>query len=74
MLAVSVETLSRLKSLGQLVMGLRIVWDDGGSIRFRHAFIRGMLAVLEIYLLPGLVHFRHNRQYAVECMALTGSH
>lgn len=56
-LPVSVETLSRGKSLGRLVMGLRIVRDDGGSIRFRHAFIRGMLAVLEIYLLAGSLAF-----------------
>lgn len=54
---VTVETLTRGKSLGRLVMGLRIVRDDGGAIRFRHAFIRGMLAVLEIYLLVGSLAF-----------------
>jgi uncharacterized RDD family membrane protein YckC len=54
---VTVETLTRGKSLGRLVMGLRIVRDDGGSIRFRHAFIRGMLAVLETYLLFGSLAF-----------------
>ena len=54
---VTVETVTRGKSLGRLVMGLRIVRDDGGSIRFRHAFIRGMLAVLEIYLLVGSLAF-----------------
>lgn len=56
-LPVSVETLTRGKSLGRLVMGLRIVRDDGGSIRFRHAFIRGMVAVLEIYMLAGSLAF-----------------
>ncbi len=56
-LPVTVETLTRGKSLGRLVMGLRIVRDDGGSIRFRHAFIRGMVAVLEIYLLGGALAF-----------------
>lgn len=56
-LPVTVETVTRGKSLGRLVMGLRIVRDDGGSIRFRHAFIRGMLAVLEIYFLLGSLAF-----------------
>lgn len=50
---ITVETLSRGKSLGKLVMGLRIVRDDGGSIRFRHALVRALLAVLEIYMLLG---------------------
>lgn len=60
-----VETLSRGKSLGRLVMGLRIVRDDGGSIRFRHAFIRAMLALLEVLALFGslalLVSFANER-------------
>lgn len=54
---VTVETLSRGKSLGRLAMGLRIVRDDGGAVRFRHAFIRGMAAVLEIYLTAGSLAF-----------------
>lgn len=52
-LPVTVETLTRGKSLGKLVMGLRIVRDDGGAIRFRHALIRALVAVLEIYMLAG---------------------
>ncbi|WP_323960842.1 RDD family protein [Arthrobacter sp. JZ12] len=54
---VTVETVTRGKSLGRLVMGLRIVRDDGGSIRFRHAFMRGMVGVLEIYFLLGSLAF-----------------
>ncbi|WP_104117859.1 RDD family protein [Arthrobacter sp. B1805] len=54
---VTVETVTRGKSLGRLVMGLRIVRDDGGAIRFRHAFIRGMVAILEIYMLGGSLAF-----------------
>lgn len=50
---VTVETLTRGKSLGKLAMGLRVVRDDGGSIRFRHALIRALLAVLEIYMMLG---------------------
>ena len=52
---ITVETLSRGKSLGKLALGLRIVRDDGGSIRFRHAMIRALLAVLEIYMTLGSV-------------------
>ena len=37
-----VESLSRGRSLGKLVMGLRVVRDDGGSIRFRHALVRAL--------------------------------
>ena len=54
---VTVETLTRGKSLGRLVMGLRIVRDDGGAVRFRQAFTRGILAVLEIYMLAGSLAF-----------------
>jgi len=44
-----VETLTRGRSLGKWLAGLRVVRDDGGPIRARHALIRGLLAVLEIY-------------------------
>lgn len=50
---VTVETLTRGRSLGKLATGLRIVRDDGGSIRFRHALIRGLIGFLEIYLTFG---------------------
>ena len=46
---VAVETLSRGRSLGKLAAGLRIVRDDGGAIRFRHALIRGLIGFVEIY-------------------------
>jgi uncharacterized RDD family membrane protein YckC len=45
----TVELLSRGRSLGRLAVGARIVRDDGGAIGFRHAFIRSLIAVLEIY-------------------------
>ena len=56
-LPATVETLTRGKSLGRLAMGLRIVRDDGGSVRFRHAIIRAVTAVLEIYALFGAPAF-----------------
>lgn len=39
---VTVETLTRGKSLGKAALGLRVVRDDGGPIRFRHALVRGL--------------------------------
>ncbi|MCL3862678.1 RDD family protein [Actinotalea sp. K2] len=51
----TVETLTRGRSLGKLVMGLRIVRDDGGPVRFRHAFIRAMTGVGELWLSIGSI-------------------
>ncbi|MBO9578436.1 MAG: RDD family protein [Microbacteriaceae bacterium] len=48
-----VETLSRGKSLGRLALGVRIVRDDGGAITFRHAFIRALVGVLELFMTVG---------------------
>lgn len=39
---VTAETLSRGRTLGKAAMGLRVVRDDGGPIRFRHALVRGL--------------------------------
>lgn len=50
---VGLETLTRGRSLGKLATGLRVVRDDGGAIRFRHAVIRGLTGFLEIYLTFG---------------------
>lgn len=49
----AVETLSQGKSLGKLAVGARVVRDDGGSIGFRHAFIRALVGVFEIFLTFG---------------------
>lgn len=48
-----VETVTGGRSLGKLVVGARIVRDDGGSTQLRHAFIRALLGVIEIYLTFG---------------------
>lgn len=50
---VGLETLSRGLSVGKLAAGLRVVRDDGGAIRFRHALIRGLAGFLEVYLTFG---------------------
>jgi uncharacterized RDD family membrane protein YckC len=46
---VIVELVTRGRSLGKLAVGARIVRDDGGAIGFRHAFIRALLGVIEIF-------------------------
>lgn len=48
-----VETLSRGRSLGKLALGIRIVRDDGGPVRFRQAFVRALVGVGELYLTAG---------------------
>ena len=50
---VLIETFTRGRSLGKLVAGLRVVRDDGGPIRARHAVIRGLLAFIEFYATLG---------------------
>ncbi|RKN37425.1 RDD family protein [Streptomyces hoynatensis] len=52
---VAVETLSRGRSLGKLAFGLRVVREDGGPIRFRHALVRGAVGFLEILATLGSV-------------------
>ncbi|MGO2112285.1 MAG: RDD family protein [Pseudoclavibacter sp.] len=64
----TIETLTKGKSLGRLIMRLRIVRDDGGSIGFRHAFIRALVGFFELYttaggiaIITGLVNARSKR-------------
>ncbi|MFF2013959.1 RDD family protein [Streptomyces sp. NPDC058195] len=52
---VAVETLSHGRSLGKLACGLRVVRDDGGPIRFRHALVRGAVGFVEILMTLGAV-------------------
>jgi uncharacterized RDD family membrane protein YckC len=52
---VTFETLSRGRTLGKMALGLRVVREDGGPIRFRHALVRGLAAVIEIWLTVGAV-------------------
>ncbi|MDR0945501.1 MAG: RDD family protein [Bifidobacteriaceae bacterium] len=49
---VAVETFTHGRSVGKAVMGLRVVRDDGGPIQPRHALVRGLLAILELWGLP----------------------
>ncbi|WP_432096243.1 RDD family protein [Streptomyces sp. bgisy100] len=52
---IAVETLSHGRSLGKMACGLRVVRDDGGPIRFRHALVRGAMGVAEILLTFGVI-------------------
>jgi len=47
------ETLTRGGTPGKFALGLRVVSDDGGPERFRQALVRGLAAVVEIWLLLG---------------------
>src|SRR5690554_382533 len=49
------ETLSRGRSIGKLATGVRIVRDDGGPVRLRHAFIRALTGVGELWLTAAAV-------------------
>lgn len=49
------EVALRGRSLGKLAVGGRIVRIDGGTAGFRHAFIRALLGVLEIYMTFGAI-------------------
>lgn len=40
------ETLTRGRSPGKMLLGLRVVRDDGGPVRFRHAFVRALVGLV----------------------------
>jgi uncharacterized RDD family membrane protein YckC len=50
---VTVETITRGRSVGKLVLGIRIVRDDGGPIAFRQAFVRGLSGLFELWMTVG---------------------
>ncbi|AYF74689.1 RDD family protein [Nocardia yunnanensis] len=50
------ETFSRGRSLGKMVLGLRVVRADGGPIDFRHAVTRGLAGIVDFWMLgTGLI-------------------
>lgn len=51
------ETMTQGRTVGKLVTGLRTVRDDGGPISAQHAFVRALLAVVEIYAFSGVPAF-----------------
>ena len=64
----TVEVATHGRSVGKLAVGGRIVRDDGGATQVRHAFIRALTGVVEIYMtfgglaaLVGLLNSRSKR-------------
>lgn len=53
-LPTALETFTRGKSVGKWLLGLRTVRDDAGPIGFRHALVRTLVALVEIWLLSGV--------------------
>jgi hypothetical protein len=47
-------SLTRGRTLGKLVMGLRVVRDDGGPVSSRHTLTRALVGWPEIYLTSGV--------------------
>lgn len=47
----TIETLTRGKSLGKFALGLRVVRDDGGPIRGRHALVRALSGVFADFVI-----------------------
>lgn len=50
---IALETLTRGRTVGKMVMGLRTVREDTGPIGFRHAVIRALAGVFELWLTSG---------------------
>ena len=51
-----IETLTRGRSLGKVMLGLRVVRDDGGPIRMRHSLVRALAMVfLDLWVTSGVV-------------------
>lgn len=53
----TMETLTRGRTLGKLLFGLRTVREDAGPISFQHALVRSMIGYVEIYALTGVPAF-----------------
>jgi uncharacterized RDD family membrane protein YckC len=47
---VAIETLWNGRTLGKAAMGVRAVTREGAPIRFRHAAIRGVIGIVEVYI------------------------
>ena len=49
------ELLLRGRSVGRLVMGTRVVRDDGGPVHLRQSLLRAVMAMLEIWSTSGAI-------------------
>ncbi|MEU8120992.1 RDD family protein [Spirillospora sp. NPDC049024] len=47
------ETLTRGRTPGKMALGLRVVGDDGGPVRFRQALVRALAGFVEFWMFYG---------------------
>jgi len=47
------ETFTRGRTIGKMAMGIRVVGDDGGPVRFRQSLMRALAGWVEIWLFTG---------------------
>jgi uncharacterized RDD family membrane protein YckC len=50
---VIMETTTRGRSIGKMALGLRVISEDGGPVRFRQALIRGLTGFMEFFMFSG---------------------
>jgi uncharacterized RDD family membrane protein YckC len=50
----TLETLTRGRTLGKMAVGLRVVGEDGGPVRFRQALVRALAGFVEFWMFLGL--------------------
>jgi hypothetical protein len=53
-LPATMETLTRGRTVGKLVFGLRVVRDDGGPVTSRQSITRALVGVVEIWMFTGV--------------------
>lgn len=51
----TLETVTRGRSLGKFLFGLRVVRDDGGPIRVRHSVGRALVGLFELWITSGVL-------------------
>ncbi len=51
----AMETLWNGRTVGQAALGLRVVTVEGGPVRFRHAAIRSVLGLVELWISTGVI-------------------
>lgn len=54
-LPVTVELVTRGRSLGKWALNVQVVRDDGGPIYFRHSLTRALVGIFEVWLTTGAV-------------------
>jgi uncharacterized RDD family membrane protein YckC len=61
----TMETLTRGRTLGKMALGLRVVSEDGGPVRFRQALVRALAGSVEFWMFfgsPALIASLFNRR------------